>query len=138
MIVSTPALDLMDAWHDSDPDHKRVHVNFPINTFTGTADTAVVYFELEPGERLGTHTDSAEEVLYIVSGAGEASVGDDTARVREGDLVVIPAMAPHGAHNDGEETLKVVGFFSASTIVSTFVEPLQPAGKHRLLMGGEG
>src|SRR3954447_23436627 len=103
MIVSTPTLDLMDAWHDSDPDHKRVHVNFPINTFTGTADSAVVYFELEPGERLGTHTDSAEEILYIVSVEGEACVGDDTARVRAGDLVVIPAMAPHGAHNDGDE-----------------------------------
>ena len=136
LTVSTPQLALNEAWIDSD-ERGRVHPAFPINKFTGANDTAVVYFEVEPGEYLPTHTDSAEEILYIVEGEGEAHCGDERGHVRAGDLAVIPSMVPHGIANTGDETLKVVGFFSASTIVSTFVEPLQPVGKHRLLMGGE-
>jgi quercetin dioxygenase-like cupin family protein len=91
----------------------------------GARDTAAVYFEVEPGDRLGTHTDSAEEVLYIVAGRGEAEVGDERGDVSAGDLAVIPAMVPHGIVNTGEETLKVVGFFCEAEITSTFEESVQ-------------
>jgi quercetin dioxygenase-like cupin family protein len=108
---------------------------FPINCFTGAEHTAVVYFEIRPGDYLPTHTDSAEEVLYIVAGEGEAHAGDERGRVRAGDLAVIPAMVPHGIANTGDEPLKVVGFFCESEIVSTFVEPLQPMGLTTIKMG---
>ena len=52
-----------------------------------------------------------------------------------GDLVVIPEMVPHGVANDGDETLRVVGFFCKSEIVSTFDEPLQPLGLSSIEMG---
>jgi mannose-6-phosphate isomerase-like protein (cupin superfamily) len=113
----------------------RVRVAFPLNHHTGTADSAVVYFEVAPGDHLATHTDSAEEILYIVSGTGEAECGDERGVVTAGDLAVIPAMVPHGIRNIGEETLRVVGFFSESTIVSTFAEPVQPIGLAQLEMG---
>ena len=134
LTASTPQLELNEAWIASDP-RGRVHPAFPINKFTGARDTAVVYFEVEPGEYLPTHTDSAEEILYIVAGKGEAHVGDERGQVRAGDLAVIPSMAPHGIANTGDETLKVVGFFCDSHIVSTFVEPLQPMGQASLTMG---
>jgi quercetin dioxygenase-like cupin family protein len=134
LTASTPQLELLDAWIASDP-RGRVHPAFPINRFTGASDTAVVYFEVEPGEYLPTHTDSAEEILYIVAGEGEAQVGDERGRVRAGDLAVIPSMVPHGIANVGDETLKVVGFFCDSHIVSTFVEPLQPMDQASLTMG---
>ena len=127
LTASTPQLELMETWLEGDDGH-RVHVNFPINTHTGAADTAVVYFEIDPGYKLATHTDSAEEILYIVQGEAEAQVGDETGRVSAGDLAVIPAMVPHGVRNVGDTRLKVVGFFSESKIVSTFAEPIQPAG----------
>jgi len=110
-------------------------VAFPINRSTGAEHTAVVYFEVAPGDRLGTHTDSAEEILYIVAGEGEAEVGDERGRVRAGDLAVIPAMVPHGIANVGDEPLKVVGFFCDSHIVSTFAEPLQLIGQASITMG---
>ena len=89
---------------------------FPINRFTGAEHTAVVYFEVQPGDYLPTHTDSAEEILYIVAGEGEAQLGDERGSVRAGDLAVIPAMVPHGIANTGDEPLKVVGFFCESEI----------------------
>ena len=90
-----------------------MRVSFPINASTGADSSAVVYFEVEPGERLASHTDSAEEILYIVSGTADAEVGDERGRVSAGDLAVIPAMVPHGLVNVGEDTLRVVGFFSS-------------------------
>jgi quercetin dioxygenase-like cupin family protein len=134
LTASTPKLDLAEAYIDSDP-RGRVHPAFPINRFTGAEHTAVVYFEVEPGEYLPTHTDSAEEILYIVSGEGEAWAGDERGRVRAGDLAVIPEMVPHGIANVGDETLRVVGFFCESEIVSTFEEALQPMGRTSLTMG---
>jgi quercetin dioxygenase-like cupin family protein len=135
LTVSTGELDLMEVWLDSDPEHKRVRATFPINKWAGSRDTAVVYFELQPGDRLATHTDSAEEVLYIVAGQAEAEVGDERGSVRAGDLAVIPAMIPHGLVNVGEEPLRVVGFFSESEIISTFNEPIQPIGQAELNQG---
>ena len=134
LTASTPQLELNAAWIESDA-RGRVYPAFPINKFTGAKDTAVVYFEVQPGEYLPTHTDSAEEILYIVAGEGEAHCGDERGHVRAGDLAVIPALVPHGIENTGEETLKVVGFFRESLIVSEFVEALQPMGQTTLTMG---
>jgi quercetin dioxygenase-like cupin family protein len=135
LTVATGDLELTDVWFDSDAQHKRVQVTFPINKFAGAEDTAVVYFEVQPGDRLATHTDSAEEVLYIVSGRGEAEVGDERAEVGAGDLAVIPAMVPHGLTNVGEEALKVVGFFCEAVVTSTFDEAVQPIGQSQLTQG---
>jgi quercetin dioxygenase-like cupin family protein len=127
-IVAISKLELMEGWLASDPDRARVRVNFPINASTGAEASGVVYFELEPGKRLGRHTDSAEEILYIVAGTADAEVGDERGRVTAGDLAVIPAMVPHALVNVGDDTVKVVGYFSAAEITSTFEEPMQPFG----------
>jgi hypothetical protein len=78
-------LELMEVSYEDDPT-MRVNVNFPFYVGTGTRNTAVVYFELEPGHRLGSHTDSAEEILLILQGEAEATVGDETGRVSAGDM----------------------------------------------------
>jgi len=44
-------------------------------------------------------------------------------------------MVPHGVVNVGTETVKVVGFFSESAIISTFNEPVQPFGAAVLNQG---
>ena len=134
LTVDTTTLELMQVWWESAP-NQRVRVTFPINRFAGSEDSAVVYFEIAPGDRLPLHTDSAEEILYIVSGELEAQVGDERGRLKAGELAVIPAMVPHGAVNTGDETVKVVGFFSAAEITSTFDEPIQPLGVDSTVQG---
>ncbi|HEY8792091.1 MAG TPA: cupin domain-containing protein [Gaiellaceae bacterium] len=125
--VQIDELELFDGWSQSDTG-MRVRAGFPISSGTGTKSTAVVYFELEPGAHLGSHTDSAEEVLLVVSGSGEATIGDEQAAVRTGTLAVVPALVPHSVKNTGEKTLSVVGFFSSSTVLSIFDEPMEPFG----------
>lgn len=135
LTAKTTDTDLTQVWLDSDPDSARLRVTFPINKWVGSSDSAVVYFEIEPGDRLARHTDSAEEILYIVSGEAEAEIGDERGRVVAGDLAVIPAMVPHALVNTGNEPVKVVGFFSESEIISTFDEPMQPMGASILNQG---
>jgi len=129
LTAKTTDLNLFECWMGSDPDNTRVQVNFPLNRTAGTEGGAVVYFELKPGERLARHTDSPEEILYIVAGTAEAEVGDERAIVGAGDLAVVPAMVPHGLRNIGDETVKVVGFFSEPEVTSSFDEPVQPIGQ---------
>lgn len=120
-------IDLLDAWYEQDP-AMRIRVNFPFFAATGNESSSVVYFEVEPGHYLGTHTDSAEEIVLILSGTVEASLGEETGRLSAGQAALIPAMVPHGIRNIGEETARCVGFFSAATVESTFDQPIMPLG----------
>jgi quercetin dioxygenase-like cupin family protein len=123
--VQIDELELFEGWSETDIG-MRVRAGFPISSGTGTKSTTVVYFELEPGEHLGSHTDSAEEILFIVEGKGKATIGEEQAVVEAGTLAVVPALVPHSVKNVGEETLRVVGFFSSSTVLSVFDEPMEP------------
>jgi quercetin dioxygenase-like cupin family protein len=112
-----------------------IRVAFPFHSGTGTASTAAVLFELEPGSALASHTDSAEEVLLVLEGEGEAQVGDESGRLRAGQVAIVPALAPHGIRNVGETTLRVLGFFSSSTVVSNFEEFIGPEGENVTVIG---
>ena len=113
-----------------------IRVEFPLHSAVGAASAAAVLFELDPGSELATHTDSAEEVLLVLAGEGEAHMNGESGRLRTGELAVIPAMAPHGVRNVGDTTLRVLGFFSSSTVVSTFEQPIGPEGERIVVMGG--
>lgn len=102
---------------------------FPFSAATGNKNTAMVYLEVEPGHRLATHTDSAEEILVFLQGTAEVTVGDETGRVEAGDMALVPSMVPHGFRNVGDETLRVIGIFSSNTVMSTFEEPMVPIGQ---------
>ena len=129
--VDLNEIQLMDSGTEGGPDR----VMFSFYSGTGTASTAAVLFEVEPGNALGTHTDSAEEILLILAGEGEAHVGDERELVTAGQIAVVPAMAPHGIRNTGDTTLRVLGFFSSSTVVSQFEEPLGPDGEKVAVIG---
>jgi mannose-6-phosphate isomerase-like protein (cupin superfamily) len=115
---------------------RRLRVAFPISSATGTAASASVYFELDSGTHVGVHTDSSEELLVILEGAGEGLVGDERARVRAGQVVVVPAMVRHDITNTGEGPLRVLGTFAGSTVVAAFEEPLAPGGPQVFVIGG--
>jgi quercetin dioxygenase-like cupin family protein len=118
-------LELLEVWYEDDPT-MRVKVNFPFFLGTGTKNTAVVYFEIEPGYRLGTHTDSAEEILLILEGEAEVSLGDEQGQLSAGEMALVPAIVPHSLRNAGNETVRVTGFFSSNVVVSTFDQPMMP------------
>jgi quercetin dioxygenase-like cupin family protein len=112
-----------------------IRVAFPFHGAAGARSAAGVVFELEPGDSLATHTDSAEEVLLVLAGAADVRVGDDDLRVSRGRLVIVPAMVPHSVRSADSEPLRVLAFFSSSTVLATFDEPVAPDGPQLLLVG---
>src|SRR5918996_6239037 len=75
--VNLNNLDKMTNYGAEDDPDRKVTANFALYSAAGTKSGAVVYFELEPGKELGTHTDSAEEIVYVIDGTIEAITGND-------------------------------------------------------------
>ncbi len=121
-------MELIEVWSETDPE-RHARFTFPVFNLTGARSSAVVYFEVDPGKHLGMHSDSAEEVVYIVEGRGHGVVAGERADLEPGSLIVIPATVPHDVVNSGTDTMRVIGFFSSSTIVSVFDDPLAPIGR---------
>jgi quercetin dioxygenase-like cupin family protein len=133
-VVDLNELDLMPVTSELDPG-RRSHVAFPHSSAVGNASTGTVYFELAPGDHVGVHRDSSEELLLVLEGEAEATVGDELARASAGTIVTVPAMEPHNVRNVGEGTLRVLGFFSASTVVATFDVAVAPDGPQVFVIG---
>jgi mannose-6-phosphate isomerase-like protein (cupin superfamily) len=127
------AFDLDD--YELVPMAPGLRVSFPVHSATGTASTATVLFELDPGAELAMHQDSAEELLIIVQGTAEARIGDEVGRLETHQVGLVPPMAPHGLRNVGEDVLRVFGTFSASTVVSTFEIPFEEDGPNVVVIG---
>jgi quercetin dioxygenase-like cupin family protein len=132
--IQTQALGLMQSWSESDPTQAG-RFDFPIHVGTGSMSSSLVYFEVQPGQHCGRHTHSAEEIAYIVAGSAEVEIGDMRASASDGGLTLIPAMALHDVHNVGSTTLKVIGFFSAAAVVTTFGGILSPLGTSTIVIG---
>ena len=127
------AIDLDD--FELAPAGPGFRVSFPLHSATGTASTATVLFELDPGAELPMHTDSAEELLIVVQGTAEARVGDEVGVLERHQVGLVPPMAPHGLRNIGDDVLRVFGTFSSSTVISTFERPFEPGGPQVVTIG---
>ncbi|HWH15735.1 MAG TPA: cupin domain-containing protein [Miltoncostaeaceae bacterium] len=132
--VDLAQVETMEVESALDP-ARRVRVAFPFSSSTGTAASAAVYFELDPGTHVGVHTDSSEEFLVILEGSGEGLVGDETAPVHAGQVVLVPPMVRHDITNTGDGPLRVFGTFAGSTNVATFEEPVAPGGPQVFVIG---
>ena len=107
--------------------NQHCKATFPLIGAHGSKKLATVYFELEPGDHLGRHTDSAEELLVILDGTVEALVGTEKQKAEKGALVLVPEMVPHDLKNIGATTAKVLGVFGgANNIVATFDNEMLP------------
>lgn len=128
-------LDMVEVRAASDPT-LGCRVAFPIYAATGAAASGVVYFEVEPGGRLGRHTDSTEEVILVLAGEAEAEVDGERDRLGPGGLALVPAMVPHDIRNVGDDTLRVVGFFAGAALVHRFFEPFLPGTAEVIFVHG--
>jgi quercetin dioxygenase-like cupin family protein len=90
-------------------------------------------YEIEPGKRLGWHTDATEETQYILAGTGELHMEDgSTYRVSPGSVFAIPTPVKHDLVNVGKETLRAVAFFAAAMFTQNFDNVMMPPKSHIL------
>ena len=124
--IDLNSLELVEFISKVNP-NQHCKATFPLLGAHGSRECATVYFEIQPGDHLGRHTDSAEELLLILEGVAEVSVGDETITAGDRGLVLVPKMVPHNLKNVGNRALKVIGFFGgANNIVATFDETWLP------------
>jgi quercetin dioxygenase-like cupin family protein len=96
----------------------------------GADQSSTVVFEIEPGHRLGWHTDQTEETQYILAGTGELHRDDGTFPIGPGSVFVLPTNVRHDLVNTGTETLRAVAFFSAGMFTQIFDDLMVPPGSH--------
>jgi hypothetical protein len=51
---------------------------FAVYGGNGTTASSTIVYEVEPGKRLGWHTDATEETQYIIAGSGKLYLEDGT------------------------------------------------------------
>ena len=120
-------LELVDGWCDADP-RVKARFAFPLHVGAGSASSGLVYLEVEPGNNIGRHWDSAEEVFFVRTGEAELEVGEERLRLSAGGVAVAPPLAPHNLYNIGDETLRVIGFFPSGAVVARHDDRIEPLG----------
>lgn len=99
----------------------------------GTTESSTIVYEIEPGGRLGWHTDATEETQYIIAGSGELQLEDGSKHaVGPGSVFVLPTPLRHDLVNVGTDTLRAVAFFAAAMFTQTFDNVMLPPKTHVL------
>ncbi len=68
----------------------------------------VMNLMLKAGEAVAAHVTPVDVLFYVVKGEGAVTVGDETARVAETDLIVSPKDVPHGLAADAGREFQVL------------------------------
>ncbi len=89
---------------------------------TGTLGSILVEQTFQRGYTTNLHThDQGDELFYVVSGRGAATLGDKTEAIEPGDVILVPQSAVHRIENlDNDEPLKVVYFMDSPELVEQF------------------
>lgn len=120
-------IELNEFQASKDP-RQHCRATFPLTGIHGSQQLATVYIELEPGDNLGMHTDSAEELLIVLEGEVEATVGNEKNSLQKKGMALVPQMIPHDVKNIGTAKARILGVFGgANNIVATFENEWQPA-----------
>lgn len=131
-IVASDKLDRTQVWSENDKSVRWTGA-FAVYGEHGATQSSTIVYEIEPGNRLGWHTDATEETQYIIAGAGKLFLEDGTTHlVGPGSVFVLPTGVRHDLANVGTETLRAVAFFAAAMFTQKFDNVMMPPKSHIL------
>ena len=78
------------------------------NAEVGATQQSIWQIDHEPGEVIAPHWHEYEEVIVVLEGAGEATIGDETFPIGPEMSLIVPAYTWHGYRNLGSGYLKVL------------------------------
>ncbi len=131
-VIDSTALTRNTVWGAQDPT-VRWSGAFALTGGHGTTQSSTIVYEIEPGHRLGWHTDATEETQYLIAGTGELRIEDGTVHpVGPGSVFVLPVGQKHDLANTGSETLRAVAFFAAAMFTQSFDNVMMPPATHTL------
>jgi len=124
---SLEGTDLQDAWIDDDPS-ARWRSASGHGPDEGAAASGSSLLEVNAGQRLPRHTDSAEETIVVVEGTASVILDDEPQELGAGAVALIPEGVPHEVRNAGDSTLRFVAVYAATDVVTTYEKEVQPDG----------
>jgi len=116
----------LSPFDESDPDDYRPDSRWAVlvdrRSTRHVDDITVIIEEIAPGDRIPLHTHPVNEVMVIVTGTPDVTLGDDTRRVGPGTVVFIPAGTVHGTRNASSEPVGVHAMFPSEQIGIRYLE----------------
>jgi mannose-6-phosphate isomerase-like protein (cupin superfamily) len=100
----------VDAFELADLVARRRDSGKPYLEFITVPDLSVGLYVLAAGEPDLQQPHDEDEVYYVISGAGQITVGDDVQDVRPGSVVFVAATVPHRFHDITEDLTLFVAF----------------------------
>ena len=76
----------------------------------------------KPGQGPPLHTHPYVEVIFMLEGEASVTVGDQTRKVKAGDIAVVPANTPHRFINSGSGLLRQIDVHASSKFIQTNLE----------------
>ena len=132
LVVDSEKLQRTKVWGDEDS-AVRWQGAFATCGGQGATQSSTIVYEIEPGGRLGWHTDQTEETQYILAGKGTLYMEDgSTYPVGPGSVFALPTDVRHDLANTGTETLRAVAFFAAAMFTQKFDNVMLPPKTHVL------
>ena len=113
---------------ESDPDDYRPDSRWAVLVDPGGTserqvdDITLIVEEIAPGDRIPLHTHPISEVIVILNGDPEVTLGDETREVGPGTVVFIPAGTPHRTRNATTSPVRVHAMFPSERIGIEYLE----------------
>jgi uncharacterized cupin superfamily protein len=102
-----------------------------IGPLLGAKDLGYSYDVVPPGKRscpFHSHR-GEEEMFFIVRGTGTLRYGDETRKIRAGDVICCPTGGPETAHQIVNDSDEVLAYLSVSTMMPVEVCEYPDSGK---------
>jgi quercetin dioxygenase-like cupin family protein len=131
-VVASDKLERTTVWGEDEVSVRWAGA-FAVYGGHGATQSSTIVYEIEPGKRLGWHTDATEETQFIIGGAGKLFLEDGTTHlVGPGSVFVLPTGLRHDLANVGAKTLRAVAFFAAAMFTQNFDNVMLPPKSHIL------
>jgi mannose-6-phosphate isomerase-like protein (cupin superfamily) len=75
-------------------------------------NSQLVLMSVNPGDDIGEETHDVDQVLYFVSGSGDAVLNGERSPIKANSLVVVPAGTLHNFINTGNQPLKLFTIYA--------------------------
>lgn len=103
--------------HDDQPKHAVPRITTRVLVGSGSGATATAVWEqwLAPEGFIPLHYHEVEEVLVILAGQVELTLGAETMPARAPATILVPPQASHALKPVGPETVHLLAFFPTAT-----------------------
>ena len=94
-------------------------------------EIGIINLVLEPGEQVPSHKTPVDVLFQVIEGEGIITVGEESAVVSSGDIIVSPAQIPHSLEASQGCLFSVYVIKVPNTKKNAVKDPNKPKQHHR-------